>query len=237
MKKYIELKLNHLVMRGFEHSRSNGACLVMFHGFTGNKMETNRMFLNIDKMLDFTDISTLRFDWFGHGESDLDFSELDVELLLKQGQKIINYAKNIYRKVYVLGFSMGGAVAMNLLDLEPDKLILISPAINMYDITINNYRNNQMLNEGLVDLRGFCLSKNFVESFKKLHYKKPISCYKKPVLLIHGTKDQSVPIELSRSLSQGVNLIKFIEIDGADHGYGRYQYMETINQSIKQFLT
>jgi len=80
MKEYIEIALNDLVMRGYENKRSRNECLVMFHGFTGNKMETSRMFLSIDQMLEKEDISSLRFDWFGHGESDLDFSSIDVDI-------------------------------------------------------------------------------------------------------------------------------------------------------------
>lgn len=236
MKEYIEIALNDLVMRGYENKRSRNECLVMFHGFTGNKMETSRMFLSIDQMLEKEDISSLRFDWFGHGESDLDFSSIDVDILLSQGKKILEYAKKRYQKVYLLGFSMGGALAINLLELEPDKLILISPAINMHEISSKAYELGKKLSNGLVDLRGFYLSKNFCDSLKKLEYKNNISRYKQPVLVIHGNKDLAVPIELSRGLVQSVKDSKFVEIDGADHGYSTYEFTNTINESIKHFL-
>ena len=236
MKEYIEIALNDLVMRGYENKRSRNECLVMFHGFTGNKMETSRMFLSIDQMLEKEDISSLRFDWFGHGESDLDFSSIDVDILLSQGRKILEYAKKRYQKVYLLGFSMGGALAINLLELEPDKLILISPAINMHEISSKAYELGKKLSNGLVDLRGFYLSKNFCDSLKKLEYKNNISRYKQPVLVIHGNKDLAVPIELSRGLVQSVEDCKFVEIDGADHGYSTYEFTNTINESIKHFL-
>jgi hypothetical protein len=236
MKKYIELQVDDLIMRGFENHHSKEACVVMFHGFTGNKMETNRMFLKIDHMLEENAISSLRFDWFGHGESDLDFSDLKVNLLIKQGKKILTYAKNHYQKVYLLGFSMGGLLALNLLDFDPDKLILISPAINMADIASNIYNANIKIAKDLVDLRGFLLSKGFVESFKVLPRQGSISQYQKPILLIHGSKDLSVPIDLSRSLVKTYPSIRFIEVKGADHGYGPYDHIRMIIQSIQQFI-
>jgi len=131
---------------------------------------------------------------------------------------------------------MGGALAINLLELEPDKLILISPAINMHEISSKAYELGKKLSNGLVDLRGFYLSKNFCDSLKKLEYKNNISRYKQPVLVIHGNKDLAVPIELSRGLVQSVKDSKFVEINGADHGYSTYEFTNTINESIKHFL-
>jgi hypothetical protein len=236
MKKYVELQMNDLMMRGFENHHNQDICVVMFHGFTGNKMETNRMFLKIDQMLEKNAISSLRFDWFGHGESDLEFSDLTVNLLIKQGKTILNYAKNHYKKIYLLGFSMGGLIALNLLDFDPEKLILISPAINMADIASSIYSSNPKFDKDLVDLRGFHLSKNFVESFKDMAYHGLISQYHQPILLIHGNKDQSVSIEVSRSLVKAYPSINFIEVLGADHGYGSNAYMTRVIQSIQQFI-
>lgn len=236
MKTYVELETGLGIMRGFENVRKQSACLVMFHGFTGNKMETNRMFLNIDRVLKERGISSLRFDWYGHGESDLDFSSLESNILLNQGQAILDYAKGKYEKVYLLGFSMGGAIAINLLKSQPDQLILISPAINMYDILSKIYKSNLKIGADFVDLNGLKLSNKFVESFKTVSYKDHLNQYPKPVLLIHGTHDQSVPIDLSRSLSKNIQNLKYLEIQGANHGYASFEYMKKITQAIESFL-
>ena len=226
MKRYIELNINELVMRGYENINDKNKCIVMFHGFTGNKTETNRMFYNIDKMLESQKFSSLRFD----------FSQITVDLLLKQAEYILEYANNKYKEVYLLGFSMGGALAINSLQTKPKKLILISPAINMLEKTNNYYNDNEKIGNNIVDLHGLKFSKKFVESFEKLEFDKNLSNYNNHTLLIHGTKDLSVPVINSESLYKKLNKGEFVKIKGADHGYSKVEYMNKINQVIINFL-
>jgi uncharacterized protein len=236
MKKYIELKMDSLTMRGYENENNKSSCVVMFHGFTGNKTETNRMFYFIDQSLEMEGISSLRFDWFGHGESDLDLSLITVDLLLKQAHVILEYAKKKYSKIYLLGFSMGGALAINSLKYSIDRLILISPAVNMLEIARENYKMNKEIDYNLVDLHGLKLSKEFPESFKNLEYQENLINYNKPVLLIHGTNDLSVPIVNSEELYPQINKCSFVRLTGADHGYSKVEYLNRINQEIIDFL-
>ncbi|MFW5889169.1 MAG: alpha/beta hydrolase [Bacillota bacterium] len=236
MKKYLELTLNGKVMRGYENIIDKNKCMVMFHGFTGNKTETNRMFYNIDKLLETQKFSSLRFDWYGHGESDFDLSQITVGLLLKQAKYILEYANKKYKEVYLLGFSMGGALAINSLQTKPKKLILISPAINMLEKVNSYYNNNEKINECIVDFHGLKLSKKFVKSFEKLEFENNLRNFNQPILLIHGTKDISVPISNSNLLYTKFKKGKFVKIKGADHGYSKVEYMNKINQLILNFI-
>lgn len=236
MKKYVELKMDNLIMRGIENFNGDNKCVVMFHGFTGNKTETNRIFYNIDKLLENEGISTIRFDWFGHGESDLDLSQLNIDILLRQARIILDYVKNKYREIFLLGFSMGGAIAINSLNYSPEKLILISPATNMMDITRDMFNTRDKVGDNFVDLNGSKLSRDFVESCEKLEYKDNLRNYNKPVLLIHGTKDLAVPISFSRELYGYINDGKFIEVKGAEHGYNKVAFMNKVFHEVIKFL-
>lgn len=237
MKKYIELTMDSLKMRGYENENDKSRCLVMFHGFTGNKTETNRMFYHIDTALEQEGISTIRFDWFGHGESDLDFSLVTVSLLLKQAKCILDYAKDKYEKIYLLGFSMGGAIAINSLYVRPEKMILISPAINMSEIAKNNFTSCPPIDDYTVDLHGLKLSYTFVESFSYLEYMENIKGYSHPVLLIHGTNDLAVPITFSDLLKKEIKDLKYVKIKDADHCYSKVEYLEKIKKEVTKFLS
>ncbi|MDA3932040.1 MAG: alpha/beta fold hydrolase [Tenericutes bacterium] len=236
MKEHVEIKMDDLIMRGIENINGEDKCVVMFHGFTGNKTETNRIFYNLEKKLQEEGISSIRFDWFGHGESDLDLSLLSMDLLLKQAAKILDYAKSKFRVVYLLGFSMGGAIAINSLSFSPEKLVLISPATNMVDITTSIFNTREKIEEKYVDLNGSKLSREFVDSCKQLEYKKNLKAYNNPVLLIHGTNDLAVPIVNSRDLNDYINNGKFLEIEGADHGYNKVEFMSSIFHEVINFL-
>ena len=70
MKTYLELEMDQLIMRGYEDTQQLDRCVVFFHGFTGNKTETNRMFVHITEEFKKIKMSSIRLDWFGHGESE-----------------------------------------------------------------------------------------------------------------------------------------------------------------------
>ncbi|MFP4478070.1 MAG: alpha/beta hydrolase [Candidatus Izemoplasmatales bacterium] len=235
-KQLIEMVMDNLIMRGISNTGENDECVIMFHGFTGNKSETNRIFYKIDNLLEKNNISSIRFDWYGHGESDLDLSILTMNLLLKQASQIIEDAKKRFKKIYLLGFSMGGAIAINMLHFLPEKLILISPATNMVELIKNMFDVRDKIEGGFIDLNGSKLNRKFLESCKILEYKEKLSAYDKPVLLIHGTCDMAVPISYSCDLKTYIKVGKFLEVEGADHGYSKIEFMNSVFSSILDFL-
>jgi len=236
MKQYVELKVGTYTIRGFEDKRSTDQCVLMFHGFTGHKVETNRMFLNIDQVLEEEEISSIRFDWLGHHESDGDLASIGYDDLLQQAKEVFAYANKTYKKIIVLGFSMGGALAIKALSLKPDRLILISPAINMGEILMAiSYRANK-INDYVFDANGLKLGKDFITSFQDLNYYEDLNNYHQPVLLIQGTKDASVPISLTKELCANHPNASLIEVKGANHGYASVSYMGQIQEAIRKFL-
>ena len=236
MKKQIELRLRNHIMRGYENKTSKSNCVILFHGYTGNKMETNKMFLHISEVLESEGISSLRFDWFGHGESDLNFSEITVDLLLEQAKSILDYATENYDNIYLVGFSMGGYIALNLLDERVKKLILISPALNMKEIVERNFNDFENIDESTVDLNGLILSHKFVKSFGDFTFDRRLTKYKKPVLILHGTKDLAVPFSGSEKISRIIKNCRFISVEDADHGYGKIKYKQLLTREIMVFI-
>ena len=58
-----------------------------------------------------------------------------------------------------------------------------------------------------------------VVAFAGTDFRPDLAAFKVPTLLIHGTADQIVPIEISsRVAAQGIAGSKLIEYDGAPHG-------------------
>ena len=149
-------------MRGYEDQQSD-ECVVLFHGFTGHKTETGGLFRKIADDLSAIHISTVRFDWFGHGESDYLFQEIRVPLLLEQAQVILNYAFSKYKTVHLLGFSMGGAFAIQSSTNKLTSLILLAPAINMGHIALDHFPEGSTAET--VDLNTFVLHRDFATGF------------------------------------------------------------------------
>ena len=73
---------------------------------------------------------TLRFDLFGRGYSDRPRAKYDTSFFVRQLRDLLD-ALNIKESIYLVGLSMGGAVAVNFTDQFPErvaKLILVDPA-------------------------------------------------------------------------------------------------------------
>src|SRR5437867_8314985 len=59
-------------------ARRGGPGVVFFHGFTGDRMESHWMFVKCSRALARAGIASLRFDFYGSGESDGEFPEITL---------------------------------------------------------------------------------------------------------------------------------------------------------------
>lgn len=231
MKQYIELSLHHQILRGYHHNTGSKQVLVMFHGFTGNKTETGYLFRKISDHLEQNHIDSIRFDYFGSGESDGLFCDMTLDTLLEQAKTIIQYAKEQrYEKIHLLGFSMGGALTMNLLEYA-NQTILIAPAIE-FDI---KERDMIRLDNGNFDLNGWELHPDLFKSFRKDYY--PIaSLHKGRVLIIQGSMDQAVSQKSSIALHETFENSELLLIDNGTHVFHNRTHQQLILNRILKFL-
>lgn len=243
MVKHIEIENNGYILRGYytEPNNFNGDVVVMFHGFTGNKTEHAGHFRNLARILEKNDIATLRMDFYGNGESDGEFSEFTYDSMLSDGLKIIEYAKSIngFKRLILLGFSMGGALAATISSMIPSeisKMVLWSPAGNIVEIIKNRFENNQKLENGNAIFGSFELSKEMYESVEKWHPYENLEKFSNKVLIINGRKDLSVPYLYSARYAVSFKNSHLYFIDDAGHGYDEKVQHEKLYQLTLDFL-
>ena len=214
--------------------------IVMFHGYTGHKNENGFLLKQITKRCVEIGYATIRFDFYGSGDSDGDFSDMTFLTEVEDGRQIIEYAYHLNndKPIILLGFSMGGAVA-GFLSYEYqekiDKLILLSPAGCM-DILANNTFKLYGNETTKVDLGGYYVSKAFVDSFNGIDLYNNVDKFIKPVLIIHGEKDMSVPIEYGKKYANKYPHSIFHMINGSPHCYTKVEYRKEVQDYIVDFL-
>jgi len=150
----------------------NGDLVLMYHGFTGNKTEHAGHFRNLSRLLAAEKIASLRMDFSGNGESDGEFSDFTFDTLIAEANLMLDYAKTIsdVKRVMLLGFSMGGAVAAMVAAKryqEIDKMVLWSPAGNILEKIKKAFESGIKLENGNVMMGTFELSKAMVESVNR----------------------------------------------------------------------
>ena len=244
MKQYYEFITPMGTMRGFFHKPDVSmfpVCLV-FHGFTGQKTGTKFSYVQLARMLEKQNIGTIRLDFLGTGESDLEFKDMTFDdeltcarLLLEEVLKMSST-----KEVYVLGHSMGGVIASELAKAYPNqikKMCLWSPAFNLPNAL--HYLVGKMLpnEKGIYDHNGFEISQKFVDTLLHKDFYKDLNIFQNELLVIHGENDETVPYEISnRYLVAFHNRLTFIPIPEGTHNFDNIEDIKKVLISSIQFL-
>lgn len=251
MQRAITLVHNGLTLRGMEHipehnSNEKLPAVILFHGFTGTKLEPHRLFLKISRALENIGFASFRFDFLGSGESDGNFEEMTVSGEIEEAHAILDFVKKDARidskKISVIGLSMGGLVASVLAgdrknDIE--KLVLMAPAGNMYELIEESAKVFQAYPDlPVIDYDGNLIGRQFSEDLKTINVFDRAKEYEKDVLIIHGTKDPTVPFETSNLYQQksydGRAIIHPIE--EGDHTFNKFEWEKEVIETICSFV-
>ena len=183
-----------------------GATVVLYlHGNDGN-VTTSMSEIEPLRQLGY---SVFVIDYRGYGKSDARFpSESSVYEDAEAAWDYLVGERGVSPgRLYIYGHSLGGAIAIELAMRHPEAagLIVESSFTSIYDMA--------MLNRGysLFPIKPF-LNQRF-DSIQK------VSRLRLPVLYLHGTDDEVVPISMGRRLfSESGGVKSFVAIEGGRHG-------------------
>lgn len=240
---YRELNSNGYILRGLFSTpdESFETIVVLFHGFTGHKNENGYLFKQLTKTLTDHKIATLRFDFRGSGESDGDFTDYTFFTEIEDAKVIIKeaYRLNNNRKIVLLGFSMGGAVASRVsLEMKDylTKLVLLSPAGNMPELIHKRFLSHKINQDGNIDMGGYYMNIAMDQAFEGFDMYKDIETFDLPVLILQGSNDQSVPPSYSLKYAQKYPHCEYHLIEGSEHCYTKVEYRQIVNTKVLEFI-
>jgi alpha-beta hydrolase superfamily lysophospholipase len=182
----------------------------------------------------------------GSGESDEDFEEMTVLNEVAEAKTNLEFVRSNpsidKNNIIVLGFSMGGLVASLLAEEHPadiNNLILLAPAGTLSQIIEKQMDYANFIEElNAYDLGGNLLGKDFVTELKSLEVWENAARYKNDVMLIHGTSDQAVHVEVSSLYRKNCYpLATLLHIEGADHTFNSYKWEQEVIEAICNFST
>jgi len=187
---------------------------ILCHGLCSSK--ESRTSRRLEEILNRNGISTFRFDFFGHGESDGRLEDLTISEAVDDVMNAVLFLKGRgYSKVGLFGSSFGGLATLISASRVHDLLFLAlkSPVSDFRELdpelAIRDSENNAY------------------EIAEK------IGC---PVLIVHGDADDVVPVEQSIKLEKLIKNCRLEIIRGADHDYSREEDFERMIKLISEFI-
>jgi pimeloyl-ACP methyl ester carboxylesterase len=251
MQQAITCTVDGKVLRGMEHfpdgDRLPVPAVLLFHGFTANKLQEHRLFLKISRALCERGVAAIRFDFSGSGESDGDFEEMTVSGELREAHALLDRVLADGRvdatRVSVLGLSMGGLVGGILAGERPadvHRLVLLAAAGNMRELIARGVGEApERRGDILYDAGGNLVGWSFYDDLMTIDGFSRAAPYSGPVLLVHGTNDESVSYEVAYRYRDEAyrGKAEVILVEEADHTFNRHDWELQVLTAVTEFLT
>lgn len=140
-----------------DFQESKRACIVFCAPFAEEKLWSHRLFVYLARELCQVGYTILRFDYYGHGDSQGDFVDATLESRLTDINTSVSFLQKTYtvKSLGILGLRLGASLAMlsGKRNSCIDYQILLEPVVNGYKYIQRCLRSNiasQMVIHGTI---------------------------------------------------------------------------------------
>ena len=208
--------------------------VVLSHGFMSHKNSNTN--LSMTKLLNNKNIAIFRFDYYGRSESQGRLGDITVTKDFKCLRAAVSFVKKQNfvdkQRICLLGSSLGGL--MSILGMSRIKGIicgvLFAPVSNwkesIKDGWYKGYSVEEWKKKGFIPRsagklrRKVNLKYSFYKDARRYNGFKEAENINCPVLVIHGTEDESVFLSYSKKLIKHLKGKKKLTVlNGADHNF------------------
>ena len=184
-------------------------------------------------------IACFLFDFCGGGPesiSDGFFDEMSVKTEIEDLHTVLTEVKKLpfirQEKIFLMGESQGGYVSACVAAERPEDvagLILWYPA---FVIEENAKERAGLPAPARYDFFGLRLGERYIRDALEIRICRKIADYRKPVLIIHGDRDDMVPLSSSRKAVQIYKSAELKVIPGGGHGFEGGERFQAAGYSI-----
>lgn len=228
------------------------AAVVICHGFGGNKCGKHRLYVRVANALASLGVTVLRFDYRGSGDSDGEFTEMELESQVSDIIAAVRFLQNKpdidENRIALLGRSLGGAMAvLAAAELKQIKaLALWAPVFSASQwkqawAEAQKSGGSEILDEEYVAFEGQLTNLAFVHQFFAMDLTKVLPKIDHlPFLHFHGGKDAMVNThhaemyENQRKEAKGEST--FVSLENSDHDFSEVVDQQRLLHDTSRWL-
>ena len=145
------LRTKHAHLAAVLHRAPGKRLVILCHGFTGDKVEHSRLFVQTARALQKAGLNALRFDFMGSGDSSGEFQQTTPGTQIQDALDVLAWAQRRYTRIAFLGLSFGGATticATHAAKRRPDALLTWSsvPDLNWWRESMGGADRRDLVN-------------------------------------------------------------------------------------------
>ena len=234
-------------IRYLNHYQKNTDYIVFLHGFMsdleGKKPKT---FLNFAKK---NKLGFLALEYSGHGKSSGKFTNGNISKWTKETSLLIRKVIKTNKIIFV-GSSMGAWIALNQFKLFKSQIkgflgIGSAPEF-LENLMWNKFSKNiktEIIKKGVYDLRhgnyNYPITLQLIKDGKKNKVLKKKINLKIKITMIHGEKDEVVPVSYSRKILKIFrnSKKKLLIIKNGDHSLSSPRYLRILKKELKLLVS
>jgi carboxylesterase len=225
-----------------------GAGVLAMHGFTGSPFEVRAL----ADMLHRNGFTVFGPALAGHATTEMDLESTSVDDYLEAAERAYEDALRRCDRLYVIGLSMGGTLGLHLAaSRHLAGLVTISAPVFLYPMVDASVPLIQQWMPGLRTPANFAAWQGNVVGYKSTsiaavrvvvdvldRVRKSIGGVTSPLLVIHSTRDLTVPVSSAKAIHESVSsrTKKLALIDAGSHLMTVEPNLALIGPTIVDFL-
>ena len=249
MEKYFEINKNGHNVRCKLYCGKNSdieKAVLFGHGFAGHKDNGAAQKFAERLLSKYKGIALITFNLPCHGDDVK--KKLTLPDCMTYIDIVVDYIKSELgvSEIYSYATSFGGYLVLKYITERENpfkKIALRCPAVNMAEVLTRSIMKDDELDKLLkgknvqvgfdrkIEISRQFLSELEESDIQKINYLD----YADDILILHGTKDEVVPIEAVRRFADD-NLIEFIPVENADHRFQNPACMEIATKKVIDFF-
>ena len=232
-------------IRYLKHIKKNGPYIVFLHGFMSDlEGKKPKEFYNFAKK---NNLGFLALEYSGHGKSSGKFVDGNISRWNKDA--IVLIKKIVKNQIIFIGSSMGAWIALNLFKFFKKQIngfLGIGSAPEFLEYLMWNKFSKKMRREikkeGIINLKHgnyeYPITYQLIKDGRKnkvLHKK---ICKNLKIVMIHGSKDTSVPVIYSRKVLKIFKTPqkKLVIIKNGDHSLSSEKWLKILIKELKLII-